>query len=124
MSHMILQINKPRWRKFRQASGSSPKHHIHPVLAVLALQNFMRHVGTKCSDVRAVFYKRRVLCDGGLSEGSSNSRDLRSWCLADTLNPLKKINETYGSLQTLTDLNGLTSHNHIAALQHSAILNA
>jgi len=71
-----LQINKPRPRKFRQAGGSSPKHHIHPVLAVLALQYFMRHVGTKCSDVRAVFYKRRVLCVSGLTEGGSKSRDL------------------------------------------------
>jgi hypothetical protein len=86
MSNMILQINKPKPRKFRQASGSSPKHHLLPFLAALALQNCMRHVGTKCSDVRAGFYKRRVLCDSGLSDGSSNSRGLRSWCLPDTLN--------------------------------------
>jgi len=39
-----LQINKPRPRKFRQSAGSLPKHHIHPVLAALALQNFMQHV--------------------------------------------------------------------------------
>jgi hypothetical protein len=74
-----LQINKPRPRKFRQAGGSLPKHHIHPVLAALALQNFMHHVGTKCSAIRAVFYKTRVPCASGLSEGRSNSRDLRSW---------------------------------------------
>ena len=73
-----LRINKPRARKFRQAGGSSPKHHIRPVLVVLSLQNFISHIGTKCSDVRAAFYKKRVLCASGLSEGSSNSRDLRS----------------------------------------------
>jgi hypothetical protein len=71
----------------------------------------MRHVGTKCSDVR-------ILSASGLSERRVTRETLRSWCLDNMLNRLK--NKTYRSIQTLTDLNGLTTHTHTAAHQHVA----